>query len=96
MVFRYYSNTIAQASKAMAKGVFVVGLLLIGFGMLIVALPEFFVLLAAGVFFFIGFGCLFTAVKIYWAQRQMQQSMDEEPFRQNVRVRQTGLFEDRF
>jgi hypothetical protein len=99
MVFRTYTQTLTQASKAMAKGVFVVGLLLIGFGMLIVALPEVFVFLAAGVFFLFGFGCVVTAVKIYWAQRSLQRSMHaspEEPFRENVRVHQTQIFEERF
>ncbi len=98
MVFRTYTNTLAQASKAMAKGVFVVGLLLIGFGLLIVSLPEVFVFLAAGVFFLVGFGCIVTAIKIYWAQRSMQQAMHgapDEPFRENVRVHQTQVFEER-
>jgi len=98
MVFRTYSNTISQASKAMAKGVFVVGLLLIGFGMLILALPEVFVFLAAGVFFFFGLGCIVTAIKITWAQRALHQAMQsppDEPFRENVRVHQTNIFEER-
>lgn len=98
MVFRFYNNTISQASKAMAKGVFVVGLLLIGFGALILAIPELFILVAAGVFFFIGFGCIATAFKIYWAQRTLNQKMGggaQEPFRENVRVRQTQIFEER-
>jgi hypothetical protein len=98
VVFRAYANTISQASKAMAKGVFIVGLLLLGFGTLILALPEVFALLAAAVFFFIGFGCVVTAVKIYWAQRSMNHRIDgmnQEPFRENVRVRQTQIFEER-
>ena len=96
MVLRFYSSTVAQASRAMAKGVFIIGLLLIGFGTLILALPDVFVLLAAAVFFFIGLGCIFTAVKIYWAQRQIQTPREAEPFRENVQVRQTNIFEDRF
>ncbi len=40
----------------MASGILVVGLLLIGFGMLILALPELFAFLAAAVFFVAGGG----------------------------------------
>lgn len=98
MVFQYYANTISQASKAMAKGVFIVGLFLIGFGVLIITMPELFAFLAAAVFFFIGVGCIGTAFKIYWAQRTFNQQnpMPPEPFRKNVRVHQTQIFEERY
>ena len=94
MIFRYYSNTVSQASRAMAKGIFVVGLLLIGFGALIVAMPEIFALLVAGIFVFFGIGCLMTAIKIYWAQRPSHTGRSDDPFRENVRVRESRIFED--
>ena len=40
MFFRYYTNAISQAGRSLAKGIFIVGLLLVGFGALILALPE--------------------------------------------------------
>jgi hypothetical protein len=83
----------------MAKGVLLVGLLLVGFGVLIIVMRDIFALLAAAVFFFIGIGCIGTAIKIYWAQRSVNrhmEGMNQEPFRENVRVRQTQIFEERF
>jgi hypothetical protein len=88
MVFRFYSNSLSQASRAVAATIMVVGLLLIGFGVLIAALPEFFAYLAAGVFFIAGIGCGITAVKIFWAQHQMDQMTSDETqvYRKNVRI----------
>jgi hypothetical protein len=42
MVFRYYSNALSQASRSVASAIMIVGLLLIGFGVLRAALPQFF------------------------------------------------------
>jgi hypothetical protein len=66
----------------------VVGLLLIGFGVLIIALPELFAFLAAAVFFMAGAGCGLTALKIYWAQRQIDRMDSNQPqvYRRNVRI----------
>ena len=54
MPFRFYTNILSQASRTMASGIMVVGLLLIGFGVVIIALPELFAYLAATVFFSLG------------------------------------------
>lgn len=64
------------------------GLLLIGFGILILALPELFALLAAGVFFIVGAGCGVTAIKIFLAQRQLNKinSDDSQGYRENVQI----------
>ena len=51
MDFRFYSSALSRASRAVAATIMIVGLLLIGFGVLIAALPEFFAYLAALVFF---------------------------------------------
>ena len=63
-------------------------LLLIGFGVIIVALPELFAFLAAGVFFIAGIGCGITAVKIFWACRKLDRanSQSYEPYRENVQI----------
>jgi hypothetical protein len=87
-MFRFYTNAVSQASKSIAKGIFIVGLLLVGFGILILALPELFAMLAAAVFFIVGAGCVGTAVKIFLAQRRLSKisSGDSEDYRENVRI----------
>ena len=88
MVFRYYTNAISQASKNVAATIFIVGLLLIGFSVIIVALPKLFAYLMAAVFFVAGVGCGITAVKIFWASRKLDQAGAEsnEPYRENVQI----------
>lgn len=88
MVFRYYSNALSQASRSVASAIMIVGLLLIGFGVLIAALPQFFAYLAAGVFFVAGLGCGVTAVKIFWAESRIDRAAENGPqvYRENVRI----------
>ena len=88
MSFRFYTNLISQASRSFASGVFIVGLVLIGFGVVILALPEIFAFLAAAVFFVVGLGCSATAVKIYLAQRRLNKMMqdDSTAYRKNVQI----------
>ncbi|MHC4743992.1 MAG: hypothetical protein ACYS8Z_18905 [Planctomycetota bacterium] len=89
MSFRFYTNTVSQASRSFAAGAFITGLLLMGFGVIIWALPELFAFLAAAVFFIAGFGCMVTAVKIFLAQRKLNRmaSDDRQEYRENVRIR---------
>jgi hypothetical protein len=88
MPFRFYTNVLSQASRTMASGILVIGLLLIGFGVTIVAFPELFAYLAAMVFFVAGAGCAATAVKIFWAGRRIDrlQADDLDVYRKNVRI----------
>ena len=89
MFFRNCTNMISQATKSFAKGTFVFGLFLIGFGVLILALPAVFAFLAAMVFFMGGLGAVATAVKIYLANRKMEKMNRDgsEGYRENVQVR---------
>ena len=90
MSFRFYTNTVSQASRAFAAGTFITGLLLLGFGTIIVALPKIFAYLFGGVFFIAGLGCMLTAVKIFIAQRKLNKMTSEEnpeEYRKNVRIR---------
>jgi len=66
-----------------------VGLLLIGFGVIIIALPELFAMVAAVIFFIAGVGCGVTAIKIFLAQRQLNKinSDDSQGYRENVQIR---------
>ena len=88
MSFRFYSNMVSQASRNFAKGLFVTGLLLIGFGFLVFVLRDLFAFLAAGLFIFSGAGCGATAVKIWWSQRRIDRAMrhGEQGYRDNVRI----------
>jgi len=88
MSFRFYTNAVSRASRAFAAGTFVIGLLLIGFGVIIVALPEVFAYLFGGVFVFAGIGCGITAVKILLALRKLNNidSDDSQEHRENVRI----------
>ena len=88
MVFRYYSSAVSQASRSLAYGILVIGLMLMGFGVIIAAMPEVFAYLAAAVFFVLGLGCALTALKIYLAQRRMctPQSPSSDVYRDNVRI----------
>jgi len=89
MVFRFYTSAVSQASRAFAAGTFIIGLLLIGFGLLIYLLPKFFATLAAIVFFVAGIGCTATATKIFLAQRRIERMSrgDEDAYRRNVQIR---------
>jgi len=88
MSFRFWINTISQASRGVAAGIFIVGLLLIGFGAIILALPEVFAFLAAAVFFIAGIGCGITAVKIFLAQRRLDKLTDNKSYgyRENIEI----------
>ncbi len=88
MVLRFYANAISRASRSVAAGIFVTGLLLVGFGLLIYVLPRFFATLAAIVFFVAGLGCIVTAVKIFLAQRRFDRlhTDDSDAYRENVRI----------
>ncbi len=88
MSFRFYTNAISQASRTVATGIFIVGLVLIGFGVIIIALPEIFAFLAAAVFFIAGIGCGTTAIKIFLAQRKLNKMTpdDSQSYRKNVQI----------
>jgi len=96
MVFRVYSNAVSQATRGIATGIFIVGLLLVGFGVLILAVPQIFVLLAAGIFFVAGAGCTLTAIKIYFAQRAMDRGTPSNStvYRSNVRIHTRSGLDD--
>ena len=88
MSFRFYTNAISQASRNFAAGLFIVGLLLIGFGFLVYILRDLFAVLAAIVFFVAGLGCGITAVKIFWTLHKMDKAPSNEsgPYRENVQI----------
>ena len=88
MPFRFYSNIISQASRRLAGGMLATGLALISFGLLIYLLPKFFATLAALIFFVAGIGTCITAIKIFFAQRQIDKATGDESneYRENVQI----------
>jgi hypothetical protein len=79
---------VSQASRKIAAAIFIVGLLLIGFGLIIMALPELFAYLMAGIFFIAGIGCGITAIKIFWTSKKLDRagSSPSEDYRENVQI----------
>jgi len=84
----FLHNIMPQATKDLAKGCFVVGLLLIGFGMLVFILRDLFALLAAGLFFLAGFSAIVYAIKLFWAIRKMARRTPHgnDGYRENVNI----------
>ena len=88
MSFRFYTNAISHASRNFAAGLFITGLLLVGFGFLVYILRDLFAIFASIVFFVAGVGCGITAMKIFWVQRKLDKMNSDEPqdYRENVQI----------
>jgi hypothetical protein len=90
MVFRFFfSEQASQATKGLAKGSLVLGLLLIGFGMLVFVLRDIFALLAAAIFFIGGFSSIGYAIKLFVAAHRMRRGGKDPDgaYRENVNIR---------
>lgn len=85
-MFRFYThgNPVSDAAKGLAKGAFVVGLLLIGFGLLVFILRDLFAFIAAAVFFLAGFSAIGYAVRLFILQHKIKQS--DNLYRENVEI----------
>ena len=88
MFLRDYMDAISRATKSLAKGIFIAGLLLVGFGALILAMPEVFAALVAAILVIAGLGCIITAGKIFWQNRRLhsKSSDDSQGYRENVQI----------
>jgi uncharacterized membrane protein YkvI len=95
MGFKFYTSMLSLASRRMAAGIFIVGMLLTGFGFMIYLLPKLFATLAALFFFFLGACCIVMGIKLLWAQHKFDKlSRDNRgDYRQNVRIRAEDDFE---
>jgi len=88
MVFKFYSNSFNQISKRFSKGLFIIGLLLIGFGTLVWVLKEVFALIAAAIFMIAGTGCCINAIRLYITTGKNQPFNDQTAGRSdNVKIR---------
>ena len=88
MFSKYYSNVISQTTKGFAKGFFIIGLLLIGFGVLVYVLKEVFAAIAAAIFIIAGAGCCVTGIKTFLQSRKFRHTVDSdtEAYRENVQI----------
>ena len=88
MSLRFYSNLISQGSRNFASGVFITGMLLIGFGFLIWVLRELFAILFAIIFCIAGIGCIGTAIKVFWSVRKLKKMSPDETqgYRKGVKI----------
>ena len=90
MFFRHYTNAMSQMSRGFAKGLFVIGLLLIGFGVLVYVLKEIFAAIAAAIFVVAGMGCCYNAIKLFLSSRKMHNmNVDfeqDDGYRKNVQI----------
>ena len=82
--FYIYSNPVSDAAKGLAKGAFVVGLLLIGFGLLVFILRDLFAFIAAAVFFLAGFSAIGYAVRLFILRHKIKKS--DGLYRENVEI----------
>ncbi|TFG45669.1 MAG: hypothetical protein E4H40_08020 [Candidatus Brocadiia bacterium] len=86
MVFKFYSNTISNASRNLAGGIFMLGLILIGIGFLVWVLRNFFVMIFSILFYALGTGCIIFAAKILWAAHKINKEIHDSDRRENVRI----------
>ncbi len=85
MLFNFYSNSFNQVSKSYAKGLFIVGLLLIGFGTLVWILKEVLAVIAAAIFIIVGCVCCFNGARIFI--NTMKSDKHDDGRSSNVKVR---------
>ena len=85
-MFRFYThgNPVSDAAKGLAKGAFVVGLLLIGFGLLVFILRDLFAFIAAAVFFIAGFSAIGYSVRLFILRHKIKKS--DDLYRENVDI----------
>ena len=88
MFFKLYPNSFNQISKTYAKGLFVAGLLLIGFGTLVWILKEVLAVIAAAIFIVVGCVCCFNAIRILISTMETRQTRQNNDGRSgNVKIR---------
>ena len=85
-MFRMFfnGNPFRQATQGLAKASLITGLLLIGFGLLLIILKEVFIFIAAAIFFMAGFSAIGYAVRLFILQWKMKKQ--NTPYRKGVEV----------
>jgi len=85
-MFKFFvrGNPLSDATKGLAKGSLLLGLLLIGFGMLVYVLKDIFAFIAIAIFFVAGFSAIGYAIRLFILQYKMKKS--DGAYRQNVEI----------
>ncbi|MFA5291447.1 MAG: hypothetical protein WC496_00270 [Phycisphaerae bacterium] len=86
MFFNFYSSSFNQVSRGFAKGLFITGLLLIGFGILVWIFKEVLAIIAAAIFMIAGAGCCFNALRIFFGTMGSGEK-DNDGRSDNVKIR---------
>jgi len=81
----FHGNSFREATKGMAKGALVTGLILIGLGMLVWVLREIFALIAMIIFFMAGFSAIGYSIRLFILQHKMKNT--DNAYRKNVQIR---------
>ena len=80
----FQDNQFRQATQGLAKGSLIIGLILIGFGMLVFVLRDLFAFIAAAIFFMAGFSAIGYAIRLFILQWKMRK--DKSVHREGVEV----------
>jgi hypothetical protein len=85
--FKSNSNPLTQATAGAAAAVFVVGMLLLGFALMIFALPKLFATLAALFFVLAGISTIGFSIKLLVASKKISDmTQGREVYRDNVQI----------
>ena len=80
----FQGNPFRQATRGMAKGALITGLILIGLGMLVWVLKEIFTIIAMILFFMAGFSAIGWSIRLFILQWKMRK--DKSVYREGVEV----------
>jgi len=70
----------SHIARQMATKSFVAGLVLIGLGLLVLAVPQLVVIPLAILFFIIGFFCVTSAWRLFWASKRATSARAEQDY----------------
>jgi sugar phosphate permease len=87
MLFNFYSNSFSSVSKGFAKGLFVTGLLVFGFGLLVWIFRQVLAVIAAAIFMAVGVGCCLKAIRIYYIAWKSGRHHDDDNSGRSPNVR---------
>lgn len=74
--FFYQNDPLRRATKSMAKGSFLAGLVLIGLGLLVWLLRAVFAIIAMIIFLMAGFSAIGYSIRLFIVQHQMKKRGD--------------------
>jgi hypothetical protein len=85
--FKFSSNPLTQATAGAAAAVFVIGMLLLGFALLIYALSDLFAILAALFFVLTGVSTIGFSIKLLIASKKINDmTKGQDDYRENVQI----------